>query len=249
MWGTVAFEDPEELAFTLSQLEIRIVHKNGSYRVHVDGEPLQSRVGVSSGWNELHIPAASVLSLEPATPDLPIVLRPQEPIAVAPGAKISYRVQLPLWVRLVALPRNNRKTTNPDTIFDLPTEPLKRTWFGNGESGEIGYSRQFLPRSKERYQRHLFSVPLTINNASQTVLWFERLLLRVIHLDLYRVNRQIETNQVTVTFKGSEQLSQVTFEPPNAAATRGAQLLSERRVPANQDIIRRSFLWLRDLTT
>lgn len=249
MWGTVAFEDPEELAFTLSQLEIRIVHKDGSYRVHLDGEPLKGRVGVSSGWNELHIPAASVLSLEPATPDLPIVLRPQEPIVVVPGAKISYRVQLPLWVRLVALPENNRKTTNRDMIFDLPTEPLKRTWFGNGESGEIGYSRQFLPRSKERYQRHLFSVPLTIHNASQTVLWFERLLLRVIHLDLYRVNRQIETNQVTVAFKGSEQLSQVTFEPPNSAATRGAQLISERRVPANQDIIGRSFLWLRDLTT
>lgn len=249
MWGTIAFDDPEELSFSLSELDVRIVHKEDSYRIHLDGSPLKGRLGISSGWNQLHIPEASALSLEPATPDLPIVLRPQEPIAVAPGAKISYRVQLPLWVQLLAVPQINRKTSNPDLLFDLPTEALKRTWFGTGESGEIGYHWHFLPRLKERYQRHLFTVPLTIQNSSQTVLWFERLLLRVIHLDLYRVNRQIETNQVTVSFKGSEQLSQVTFEPHPSAKHRGAKLLSERRVPANQDIIRRSFLWLRDLTT
>jgi hypothetical protein len=249
MWGTIAFEDPEEVSFTLAELDVRIIHKDGSYRVHLDGPPLKNRLGISSGWNELHIPPSSVISLEPATPDLPIVLRPQEPIAVAPDAEISYRVQLPLWVRLVAVPQRNRKSSDPDVLFDLPTQALKRTWFGNGEAGEIGYSWRFLPRSAERYQRHLFSVPLTIRNSSQTVLWFERLLLRVIHLDLYRVNRQIETNKVTVSFKGSEQLSQVTFEPPGSATNRGAKLLSEHREPANQDILRRSFLWLRDLTT
>lgn len=249
MWGTIALEDPDELSFTLSELDVRIVHKDGSYRVHLEGNPLKNQSGISTGWNEIHIPDSSVLSLQPATPDLPIVLRPQEPIAVAPGAEISYRVQLPLWVRLIAVPQRNRRTTVPDMLFDLPTQLLKRTWFGNGESGEIGYSWRFLPRSTERYQRHLFSVPLTIRNSSQTVLWFERLLLRVIHLDLYRVNRQIETNRVTVSFKGSEQLSQVTFDPPGSIAAHGAKLLAERRETANQDIIRRSFLWLRDLAT
>ncbi|MEX2442857.1 MAG: hypothetical protein WD492_04600 [Alkalispirochaeta sp.] len=249
MWGTIAFEDPEEVSFTLSELEVRIIHKDDSYRIHLDGNLLKNRVGISSGWNEVHIPPSSALSLEPATPDLPIVLRPQEPIALAPGAEISYRVQLPLWVRLVAVPGRNRKGSERDILFDLPAQTLKRTWFGTGESGEIGYSWRFLPRSTERYQKHLFCVPLIIRNSSQTVLWFERLLLRVIHLDLYRVARQIETNRVTVSFKGSEQLSQVTFEPPASAAQRGAKLLSEHRETANQDIIRRSFLWLRDLTT
>lgn len=249
MWGPLLFEDPEEVAFTFSELDVRIVYKDGSYRVHLDGAPIKHRFGVLPGWNEVHSAPGTVLTMEPATPDLPVVLRPQEPIAVAPGAQISYRVQLPLWIRLVSVPQENRRGIDTTPLFDLPTVALKRTWFGTGESGEIGYSWKFLPRSQERYQRHLFSVPLTIRNSSQSVLWFERLLLRVVHLDLYRVHRQIETNQVTVAFKGSEQLSQVTFESAAGAAQRGAKLVAERREPANQDIIRRSFLWLRDLAT
>ncbi len=249
MWGQLSFEDPEEVALTLSDLEMRIVHKDGSHRVHLDGAPIKNQAGALPGWNELHLPPSAVLTLEPATPDLPVVLRPLEPIALAPGAEISYRVQLPLWVRLVAVPSTYRKVSETVALFDVPTTALKRTWFGSGESGEISYSWKFLPRSKERYQRHLFTVPLTIRNSSQSVLWFERLLLRVVHLDLYRMNRQLETNQVTVSFKGSEQLSQVSFEPPASTEQRGATLLAERREPANQDIIRRSFLWLRDLAT
>ncbi len=249
MWGQLSFEDPEEVALTLSDLEIRIVHKDGSYRVHLDGAPMKNQAGVLPGWNEIHVSPSAVLTLEPATPDLPVVLRPQEPIAVAPGASISYRVQLPLWVRLVSVPHESRRGLETVALFDVPTAALKRTWFGSRESGEIGYSWKFLPRSKERYQRHLFTVPLTIRNSSQSVLWFERLFLRVVHLDLYRVNRQLETNQVTVSFKGSEQLSQVSFEPASNTAQRGAKLIAERREPANQDIIRRSFLWLRDLAT
>lgn len=249
MWGPLSFEDPEEVAYTLADLEMRIVYRDGSYRIHLDGSPIKNQAGVLPGWNEIHIAQSAGLTLEPATPDLPIVLRPQEPIAVAPAADISCRVQLPLWVRLVSVPREYRRGSDSFPLFDIPTVALKRTWFGSGETGEIGYSWKFLPRSKERYQRHLFTVPVTIRNSSQSVLWFERLLLRVVHLDLYRVNRQIETNHVTVAFKGSEQLSQVSFEPSSSTAQRGAKLIAERREPAGQDIIRRSFLWLRDLAT
>ena len=249
MWGDISLQDPGETSLSLADLEVRVARRHGVYRIHLDGAVANQLPAIPDGWREVHVGADTRLAIVPATPDLPVVLKPQEPIAVAPGQSVTYRVALPVWIRVVTLDRDQRRGAREETLLDLPVRTLKRTWFGTAEAGEVGYGWSFLPRAREAHLRHRFSVPLTVHNGSQSVLWFERLLLRVVHLDIYRVNAALESNGVTVSFKGSEQLSQITFEPASSVSARGGELLGGHRVSTSQDIIKRSFLWLRDLTT
>lgn len=249
MWGEVSLGDPGEHAVSIGNLDVRIVRRDGFFRVHLGGSVVET-VPVSAGWHELHGGSdGTTVALLPSTPDLPVVIKPDEPIALAAGAEISYRIHLPVWVRVVARSAEGRKPVREETILDVPARALKRTWFGTGEGGEVGYAWSFLPRAREPLQRHRFVVPLTVRNGSQSVLWFERLLLRVIHLDLYLVDDRLESNGVTVAFKGRDQLSQVSFDNSASIERRGGRIFATRRVPANPDMVRRSFLWLRELAT
>jgi hypothetical protein len=249
LWSPLSLSDPGESAFSIGDLEGRIVLREGCYRLHLDGKVVGEGTSFRAGWRELRVAPTARLAFEPATPDLPIVLKPQEAVAVAPDQSVRYLVRLPVWVRLVAnTPQDSRRGDRQDLFLDVPTRELKRTWFGTSESGDVGYGWSFLPRAAAPPQRNLFTVPLTIINSSPSVLWFERLLLRVVHLDLYRFGDHIESNGVTVAFKGVDHFSQISFEESSAVIGRGGTLLSSRRVHAGQDIVRRSFLWLRELT-
>ncbi|MCG8481264.1 MAG: hypothetical protein MI724_19375 [Spirochaetales bacterium] len=242
-WGEFDIADGGEVSCSVGDLHLRIVLSNRTYRIHVDGGPARS-AGVV-GWHDAHIPAAGRVRIEPATPDLPVVLRPSIPIALSCGEAVHYRILLPLWIRVAvddAAPGCRR-----EILFDLPSRTLKRTWFGAAEGGEIAYVGAFDPQSREAYQRHQCVVPVTIRNGSDSVLWFERFLLRVIHLDLYRMGPCVESNGVTVAFKGREQLSQISFEAAKTTIERGGVPLTTSRIPAGSDIIRKSFLWLKSL--
>jgi hypothetical protein len=250
LWSPLALSDPGESTFSIGDLEGRVVLRDGCYRLHLDGKVVGETGPIPAGWRELHVAPSATLAFEPATPDLPIVLKPQEAVAVAPDQTVRYLVRLPLWVRLIAnTPYEGRRGERQDVFLDAPTRELKRTWFGTSESGDVGYGWSFLPRVAAPPQRNLFTVPLTIINTSPSVLWFDRLLLRVVHLDLYRFGDHVESNGVTVAFKGVDHFSQITFEESHAITSRGGTLLSSRRVYAGQDIVRRSFLWLRELTS
>lgn len=122
-------------------------------------------------------------------------------MALSCGEVVRYRVLLPLWVRITKI--GSGWDGRREILFDMPCRILKRTWFGAVDGGEIAYVRRFEPQSRESYQRYQYVVPVTIHNSSDAVLWFERFLLRVVHLDLYRFEDRIESNGVTVTFQGA----------------------------------------------
>ena len=246
-WGTLALEPGLEQTVSLGETEIRLVAEDDRYRVHVSGSAIERTATAVVGWRDIFTKPGTSLSVEPASPDLPVVLKPREPIALGPGRTVHYEVLVPTWLRLLEVTTDARKTPRKTVLLDLPTRVLKRTWFGTAESGEVAYGWGFDSRSRESYQRHHLVVPLEIRNQSQSVLWFERLLLRVVHLDLFRVHSRIETNAVTVTFKGSEQLSNINYQSTQDKQLQGAVLVGDRRTEANPDILRRSFLWLRDL--
>ncbi len=242
-WGELDIEEGAEVSRSIGGLSLRVIRSGDIYRMHLDGE---SAVWARSvGWHDAHVGTRGTLRLEPATPDLPIVLRPSNPVALSCGEVVQYRVLLPLWIRVTKIDPGCEGTQ--ETLFDVPSRILKRTWFGAVDGGEIAYVRRFEPQSRESYQRHQYVVPVTIRNSSDSVLWFERFLLRVVHHDLYRFEDCIESNGVTVTFKGREQLSQISFESGREVLSRGGELVSTSRVPAGSDIIRKSFLWLKSL--
>jgi len=245
-WETFSVPDGHDRAISVGDLDLRFVAADQRVRVHLDGRALDP-VLYRTGWQNVSLPELHEIQILPRTPDLPVVLRSDEPIALAVNARLTVEVFLPLWVEILHLRTSGRREES-GVLFDLPTKALKRSWFGTPESGEVAYSWRFIPLSRQLYQRHTVAVPVTIVNRSSSVLKFERFLLRAIHLGVYQERKRLVTNGVTVAFKGSEQLSQISFESHETMLQRGNVMRSAPREHTNSDIIRKSFAWLRDLT-
>lgn len=245
IWGVIYDPEDSDRVVTIGSIELRLAKAEHGWKMHLSGPTVAASI-LATGWHEIHSSTGMTGHLLPATPDLPVVLKPTSPIAVLPGTSAHYRVVLPLWIKIVFLSQSMRGTTN-EPYADIPTRLVKRTWFGTGETGEIAYGWSFSPAAHYPLRRDEFCVPLTIKNGSQSTLWFERFLLRVIHLDLYETETGLQTNPVNVVFKGAEQFSQVTYGDGRIHKQRVEQRIGIRRQSSSSDIIRKSFLWLRDL--
>lgn len=244
-WGTFPVADGHDQTISVGDLDVRFVAGDQRVRIHVDGRALDPLL-YRTGWQNVSLPDQHEIQIVPRTPDLPVVLRSDEPIALAVNARLAFEVFLPLWVEIGHIRRSPRRE-EAGVLFDLPTKALKRSWFGTPENGEVAYSWRFLPMSRQLYQRHMVAVPVTIANRSSSVLKFERFLLRAIHLGVYQERKRLVTNGVTVAFKGSEQLSQISFESHETMLQRDCVLRSAPREHSSSDIIKKSFAWLRDL--
>lgn len=230
----------------IGDLSFRLVQQSSAVQIHLDGGVLDAPDMPAAGWHSAVVRGQQPVCVQPATPDLPVVVRTQRPLSLSPGSEFSTVVRVPLWIRICLDAASGSRQTSYD-IADIPTRRLKRTWFGPVDTGEVAYSWWFNPGELPDAHDHYFLVPLTISNQSQTLLRFERMLLRAVHLDLFLIDGRLESNRVTIAFKGTDQLSHITFESEVAVRARGGRFVAAHRVDANQDIIRRSFHWLRDL--
>lgn len=246
IWGVVSIEPGSDRSITIGDLDMRFVRHDHEWRVGLFGKTVTGG-GLTEGWRSLPSLGNSLPHLVPATPDLPVVLKPDNPIALIPGATVKYEVTLPIWAKIVVSGKRGREVAT-DTLADLPSHLIKRTWFGTAETGEVAYGWRFSPESNRATRRDEFTVPLTIKNRSDAILWFERLMLRVVHLDLYQADGGIVSNSVTVNFKGVEQYSQITWGDGRSLVRSGFNKISSCRESASNDILRKSFIWLRDLT-
>ncbi len=244
-WDSVSPAPGHDFVFSIGDLEGRLVGGEKGMRIHLDGRALAGSPDLR-GWRDVSLPPGHTVRVVPRTPDLPVVLRSSELIELASNAKVSFEVYLPLWIQLVHTGRPERKMVE-GVLDDVPSVALKRSWFGNRESGEVAYSWRFTACARQSYQRHFLTVPVSIVNRSNAVLRFESFLLRVIHLSVFSDDDRLVTNGVTVVFKGTEQLSQISFENDDAILSRGGIRRSGPRESSSSDIIRRSFSWLREL--
>lgn len=245
VWTGISVAEGYDSSFSIGDFDVRVIHKNDGARFYFDGRALDG-TAESVGWRDVSLPKGDILRFVPRTPDLPVVLRSDEPIVLGVTATLEFDVLLPVWMEIRHAPETGRKREE-SVLFDIPSRSLKRSWFGTPESGEVAYAWSFSPESKRKYQRHLLTVPVRIVNRSNSPLRFERFLLRVVHLAVYRISERLATNEVTVSFKGSEQLSVISFEPNDSVVRRGGALLSGPRENSGTDMIRKSFGWLREL--
>lgn len=244
-WNAVELTGDLDRTVRVGDVSIRVISETDRTRLYFDGAALAD-TEIRPGWNEISIPDGHSLVVRPRTPDLPVVLRPDDPISLAVGSSLAFEVLLPVWVELCHEPPHRR--SGGGVLFDIPSKSLKRSWFGTPAGGEVSYSWRFDLSKRRSYQRHLISVPVTIRNQSSAVLRFERFLLRVVHLGVYQVGEHLQSNGVSVSFKGAEQLSQISFESDEDMRKRNAVRMSEPRERSGNDIIRKSFGWLRELT-
>lgn len=185
------------------------------------------------------------IRLVPAMPDHSLVIRPRYPLNVPRGQEVLFFVNIPVWVRLlVGLPDEVQ-------LCELPTVVLSKTWFGDPVTGELCYSlKTKAPRRLEMVENHAYMAvcPVLVRNQAATDLDFQRICIRVEHLNVYRGETRLWTNQVEVLFHGEDQTSQIITRRRAPEFDEAAEMVCEAREPAQPSLLKKSFFFLKALS-
>lgn len=200
----------------------------------------------TEGWSRWALPGAVThLRLDPALPDRPVVVTPEEPFRLVHGAQARIFVRVPLWARVAVEPGSSY-------LLDTPSVIMSDTWWGDAMDGELCY---WLTTSARRaVEAHHFEPQLAItalhmeNDSGQDLL-VDRLALRVVHLSLFRRGHEIWSEETLVRYQGDDDGSHVemTGRPPKEA--RGAEKLTAARTPAPLGLKARTFARLKAISS
>jgi hypothetical protein len=183
--------------------------------------------------------------LRPTLPDRPLVLEPEWPFRLLPGAEAKVFVRVALWIR-VDIPLGDG--TRVVKAKELPSIVMSDTWWGELFRGELGY---WLPTTARRamaprlFASHLAVCPLVMQNEADEDLQVNKLALRADHLSLFASEGHIWSDESTVTYRGAEEGShiQMTGRPPKEAGD--ATLVAGPRTPVQRGFRARTFDRLR----
>jgi hypothetical protein len=129
---------------------------------------------------------------------------------------------------------------------------LSNTWFGDPSAGELCYSLDApLRRSPLQMEDPSSTVtcPLAVRNGSEEKLDFERICVHVENLSIFEDdNGRLWTNEIKVLFKGADQVSQLTMQSKPPSDVPSARKLATPRESLDKNIIRKSFVFFRQIT-
>ncbi|MDZ7827572.1 MAG: hypothetical protein U5R48_17990 [Gammaproteobacteria bacterium] len=170
--------------------------------------------------------ASDVLRLTPLLPDRPVVARPREPFAIAPGQRATLFVGVPLWLELV--------TGDDAHLVAHPSARLADTWFGpSTRSGELCYASLTNCRtSLEEMIRSSWRAvtPLVLENQGAEVWSLDRVALPVPLLPLFRAaDGRYWTSELTALRERSGEVEAVRAGHSAPAGIRGPAVAQPRR--------------------
>lgn len=181
-----------------------------------------------------------ILEPLPRMPDLSVIVRPEEPIHLAPEHSAVFYVSIPLWIQLTA--GKDRSLI----LCDEPLVNLSKLWFGEPTDGELCYSLKTRARRDDNQtdEAHRAVCKVTMRNASGTMVDFERLCLPAKHLNVYRSPHALRGDDVTVIY-GKDAINQVRIHGRPAEATDDPPLGTAREKAPSGKILQRGFGMLR----
>lgn len=192
------------------------------------------RFAVESDSNEL--------KLEPVYPDRSIVAKPAEPIEIPAGARANFVCGVPLDVRVSGGGRELAK---------ILTRNLSKTWFGSRSEGEACYGTS-TSAARDHQQLPILGFralcPVRILNRSKKALLFERICLRVRHLDLYHGASGLWANEVGIIKTSEEEASRVVYRDGAPQQDEHADLVFKaNKKPPSDGLVARTFSGIRSL--
>ncbi len=183
--------------------------------------------------------------VSPLLPDRPLVVKPDSEIKIPAGRRALFFVSIPLWFRVsVGYPQEI-------TLTEVPSAVLSNSWFGSVTSGELCYSlmtRATRDVDVSEVLLHRATCPVHIHNNTPNELDLLRLSVHGEFLRLYEGQNRLYTNNVKVTFRGEEQLSQIELAKTAPDIEPGCTLIQQARAPSEPSFMKRTFQVLRSLT-
>ncbi len=181
------------------------------------------------------------LFLQPCLPDKTIVVHSEYPQHILPGDKARIFVGIPATVRF----KLHRK--EEQTLMELSSEPLPRTWFGDRLEGELCYgwstrARRFIPEMSKDINR--IGCPVNIRNSAEEELNFDKFSHRVTQLYVYKHNGGLWTDETQITYLGEEEMSEIVSQGKLPEELKGAEQVTLPREEVRRSFVSRTFLGL-----
>jgi hypothetical protein len=200
------------------------------------------------------------LLLRPALADRPVVVRPESPLAVPSGERVTLYVSTPVWVtisvgrasRRAPARRRSRRTAEAEgppatediRLTEIATYRLSDTWFGPSTLvGELCYASRTAGRldlSELPVRPHRAVTPVIIDNRATSPLVIQRLVVPIPSLALYADGvGALWTQGVTLTREsdGDAAITRVDAAGFGTGA-KGLERIAEPRVAATTGVVR-----------
>lgn len=176
--------------------------------------------------------------LKPAMPDMQVVVKPDTPFRLSPGARVQIYTRIPIWITV-------HTSINPDhTLMEVPAVELSRTWIGELAQGKPGYWLQTRARREADFdstEPHLAVATMNISNESGEDLLIEKINVLVERLSLFHHAGRFWTDEMDVLYKGSDQHSEIIMKGLAPAVAPQAVFVRSPRLPMKKSFAERIF--------
>lgn len=122
------------------------------------------------------------ITVSPALADRPVIVRPESPLSIPPGERVTVYASTPVWMALqlqVRRPKRGAKGPSPVVLTELPTFRPTDTWFGpSTREGELCYAVRTAARTAVAdlpLRPHRAVTPVTVENQAATPMEITRL--------------------------------------------------------------------------
>jgi hypothetical protein len=204
VWGRHRVPDDTETRLKVGPLGLRLSRRVGELWVAAERQP----PGPADEWMRWAAPPDFEVGGSPILPDRPVVVAPEVPFDLPPGARARIYVRIPLWARITF-------ADGPDvTLSELPSIVMSDTWWGDFGHGELGFWLPTRARRRvdaEAFEPHLVVCPL-------------ELAVRVMHMTVFEASGRLWSNEMKVLYERDLEGSRIDVEdgPPGEAGEANA---------------------------
>lgn len=184
------------------------------------------------------------IRLQPVFPDRTVIVLPEFPFRLVPGANVKIYTRIPVNVLISATGKGKRP------LIEVPSVILAKTWFGAFTEGESCFwltTRARRSVSGEAFLPHLVVCPIFIRNSSDEDLHIEKLALRVQRMSIFSHENRLWSDNIEIHHKGSGDQSDVHMTGKIPEEAKGAELITAPRTPQKRSFTERTFKILHDL--
>lgn len=213
------------------------------------GFPARADKPRSADWKHYLAGPSNRLIPAPAMIDKSAVVKPDRELIIFPGEKARFFIALPVHFRLYAGGASKSKTAIK--LLETPLVRMPYAWFGDPVAGELccyAESRFYLDLSAIPLSAVRAVCPLLISNESDKELSFDRICVHTDLLGIYRGEKRLWTNEVSVVFKGSDQTTQLQTSRSAPAFEEKTTQVAEARNAADSWHIKRTFNLIKSYT-
>lgn len=197
-------------------------------------------------WKIIHSNTGNKLLISPNLPDRPLVIKPEKQILLMPKSTIEIIIPIPTWASFYTKHRQN-----DSKLIDYALQNLSSTWFGEPNSGILCYGlNNFLLKNAmpDTLNYNNINCLVSIINDSEKQLEIQRFLLNTDYLSIYSGEKGFYTNPVSIKHKDTNSNSEVTYLPASESSRKKGKLISESRKKPNQNMVQKSFAFIKSLT-